>query len=656
MGVVYLFKLFSQKYPNAILKIPKRQVLKSVHPSDIDVLALDLNAIFHPCVHKVIEREQDRLGRYQKHSEIVPIDHKLFFKEICFQIETLRRVVNPKKQILLMIDGVASLSKQYQQRQRRFRSAVEKSVEAQKWFDTNAISCGTEFMNNLSRYIHVFIQKQMKQHKEWAQLEIIFSNEKVEGEGEQKIIRFIDEQNRSQKVKTNKTKNQSETQNVNQIHTQNEIINENNDKQSKTQNLNLIQTQNEDKDALTNKKSYVIFSPDADVLLLSMSLGIENVFVLRENAFQYVDKSQYFLVNIDILKHEIIHQNLANLVGEQTSENVSIFLTEQVMQRINDDLVFLFSLFGNDFLPSTVSMQLGNGGLDNLYTCYFKHHTINEFVVTHTVKNRKMKQVKLNQRLIIKILTSLVEFEDVFLNGLISKFDFDDMHDYKQDWYMRKLNISKEEDISVLCHEYLKAMVFVINYYQIKLPDWNWQYPYKYAPFLKDLIKIFSNPTFDINKISFIQNKPLTPLQQLISVLPPQSLDLLPTTFSNVLKMTSHNQTALKALNSLNNAKETTETTQTNFINHNLKQNFDNQNFMYLRDFYPSEILFDKEDKHADYESVVLIPFADIRVVLKLYKQNQHELSQQENKREKRGKSYFYKTQSPTNDLSITQF
>jgi 5'-3' exonuclease len=45
------------------------------------------------------------------------------FNMICNKIDEIVRITNPKKYLYLAIDGVPGLSKQTQQRQRRFKSA-----------------------------------------------------------------------------------------------------------------------------------------------------------------------------------------------------------------------------------------------------------------------------------------------------------------------------------------------------------------------------------------------------------------------------------------------------------------------------------------------------------------------------------------------------
>lgn len=77
-----------------------------------------------------------------------------------------------------------------QQRQRRFKSALEQKEAMEKLktsgepvpkkvFDSNCITPGTEFMARLSSHIKFFIQKKINEDQAWASIQIIFSGHDV---------------------------------------------------------------------------------------------------------------------------------------------------------------------------------------------------------------------------------------------------------------------------------------------------------------------------------------------------------------------------------------------------------------------------------------------------------------------------------------------
>jgi len=112
----------------------------------------------------------------------------------------ITQIVKPKVSVFLAIDGVAPRAKLNQQRSRRFRSAkdrIEAIQETQRknplmgsmtaegmmdgLFDSNCITPGTDFMARVSKTIHYFIRKKLKEDIGWRHLKVIFSGPEVPG-------------------------------------------------------------------------------------------------------------------------------------------------------------------------------------------------------------------------------------------------------------------------------------------------------------------------------------------------------------------------------------------------------------------------------------------------------------------------------------------
>ena len=87
-----------------------------------------MNGVIHYCAQKVYQ-----YGNFSKNKSLLKkqktrsgLKWQLrFFHEICERIEHLRKIVNPKKRLILCVDGIAGMAKMAQQRQRRFKSAKE---------------------------------------------------------------------------------------------------------------------------------------------------------------------------------------------------------------------------------------------------------------------------------------------------------------------------------------------------------------------------------------------------------------------------------------------------------------------------------------------------------------------------------------------------
>ena len=224
MGIFRYFYWHFQTYPDTIIQVQKGQRI-----GGFDLFALDLNAIFHPVCQ-----------RYYFENPGVKTNEGCYL-EICKEIDMLLSYVEPKEELILSIDGVAGMSKVNQQRQRRYRSAKEKSAADRAVFDTNQISVGTEWLRGLSNAIRAyFCVKKIK-------YTVILQDESIIGEGEHKIIRYL---------------------------------------QGK------------------DKKRICIYSPDADLLMLGLVLGKKNIFIFRPNVYNQLDIA-YFLVSMDKFKRSI---------------------------------------------------------------------------------------------------------------------------------------------------------------------------------------------------------------------------------------------------------------------------------------------------------------------------------------------------------------
>lgn len=117
-------------------------------------------------------------------------------------IDRIVAMVRPRKILYMAIDGVAPRAKMNQQRSRRFRAAKEakeKKEQEQKileelqaegrdvtnWseissqkFDSNVITPGTEFMDNVARGLQYYISERMTNKPGWSgvwSISIIFS-------------------------------------------------------------------------------------------------------------------------------------------------------------------------------------------------------------------------------------------------------------------------------------------------------------------------------------------------------------------------------------------------------------------------------------------------------------------------------------------------
>jgi 5'-3' exonuclease len=152
------------------------------------LLALDLNCAIYHCV-----RLQQTLTPYTV-ATASAFEAALVEKTVAY-IRKLHRHVG-SEQLYIAVDGVAPMAKLKQQRMRRFKSATgaeeearvkaaaegKRYVKAERW-DTNAITPGTGFMDNLTRALYAL------QESDRARIRASPADEP--GEGEQKIMAYL---------------------------------------------------------------------------------------------------------------------------------------------------------------------------------------------------------------------------------------------------------------------------------------------------------------------------------------------------------------------------------------------------------------------------------------------------------------------------------
>ena len=150
MGIFQFYSWFRKTFPKDIYKVD-RSISSELSFTDIDNLLIDMNGLFHTSAQKVF-----KYGSFKPHYDIVIREnnqtHQLVFKDICETLENILITVNPKRKLILCVDGPAPMAKQCQQRKRRYKSSMERK-EDDKSFDSNQMTPGTKFMDHLSKYI-----------------------------------------------------------------------------------------------------------------------------------------------------------------------------------------------------------------------------------------------------------------------------------------------------------------------------------------------------------------------------------------------------------------------------------------------------------------------------------------------------------------------
>lgn len=474
MGIFNFFRFFESSFKDNIYRI--KSSIKSEVYIDIDNLMIDMNGIFHTSAQKIF-----RYGSFPPSS--IPIkndrvNQERVFRDVCFTIEKLLLVVNPNKRLILCVDGSAPIAKQIQQSKRRYVSSLKRS-EDDDTFDSNCISPGTEFMDSMNGYIVRFLKSRMMDNPFWKNLEIVFSTDKVEAEGEHKIQSYVRKYGK-------------------------------------------------------DEESFLIHGSDADLIMLSL-ISHKKFYVLRDDR----NMKDYLLLDMPHIRPKIIEmmrwrekKDYQGLVTYKFSEEWAI-----------NDFVFLCFMVGNDFLAHVPALEIVEGGIEVLVNTYkqvceegeegsghltrktngkiiFSPKNLCRFFEIISEYEKELLERKMKNR--EKYFPDPVLIDSVILNQETKFYDVD--IDRYRSLYCERHFGKSIDDMDEICHEYIDGLRWVLLYYTSGVPEWSWYFPHHYTPPAKALCKSFKTFSGRVFRI----NKPLLPFVQLMCILPLKSRKLLP--------------------------------------------------------------------------------------------------------------------------------
>jgi len=237
-------------------------------------------------------------------------DIKNIFKEIEKYLKNLLFIIQTKK-VYIAVDGVPSLAKMLEQKKRRYLGEIINDIVNN---DKKVLEEKERDNDKKEKFEKILISPATKFMEELMSflknikiedVDITISDYNEEGEGEMKIIRYI-----------------------------------------KKNNLDNI----------------FVYSPDSDMILLLSMLELKNLILFRhdqknskiengeyEYVYNYLDVNSFKKVLIDYVKSKKII-NFNN-------------------QKIINDIIYIFTLFGNDFLPKVESLKV-ESDLFILIDCY----------------------------------------------------------------------------------------------------------------------------------------------------------------------------------------------------------------------------------------------------------------------------------------------
>jgi 5'-3' exonuclease len=445
-------------------------ILQKSHPGSIDWLWMDFNCLIYHCLRRPGTPE------YPGHDLRIEWE-KGFLEIISKYCQHIIKEVNPKKGVYIAIDGVVPMAKMRQQRLRRFKSAwltehglVEGSDPSKESWDTNSITPGTEFMNQLAKSL-----SKLCEHKK-GKVKWILSSSNEPGEGEHKIM----EQWRTGEF----------------------------------------------------MGSHAVYGLDADLIVLSLlnKKKEEPVWLFREQIEMgevirdETGDESYTWFSIDKLGEHLQPQ-----IGDHTLTEYCFimsvlgndFLPSSLSYKMRDDgheAILDFLKENSTNLLDQASGQILNDGLYTLFRWLAKseQERIQRFVFKKNAMSRNYSDLKIgdnNWPLGQNIEKQLIDSEN---RTLVLNWN----EIYHTEW----LNgINKK----TICSEYVYGLHWIWSYYTGEMNKicFNWYYPWNLPPLWSWLIE--SPLEFEFPGKLYVRREDILPTEQLCLVLPFQSWYLL---------------------------------------------------------------------------------------------------------------------------------
>lgn len=479
MGIPHYFYVITRKYAGILL-----QQLPSHKPCTH--LLFDYNSLIHPASQQFLKD----LKKQPKDLE------KGILQEVWKCTQEIIEIVRPEKSVQIFIDGVAPIAKMNQQRRRRFLSIYRKKLSGlESLWDSNTISPGTTFMGRL----HASLKAHIRLNKQHYQYYLSTSDEP--GEGEHKIFKRLREKQ------------------------------------------------------VDNQDVKVIYGMDADLIMLSLISNFENIYLMRDNS-TYLD--------INALRKGILmdlYHNYHLNFEESVLENP---FSEKAREIIESYIVLCFIL-GNDFIPHPIHINLKKGGHEELIM-----HAVNLWnktdipivdINTNTIQWNFITQLldTLSMTENDTVYKTVYDYKnkkalsepDIENYPLIHKDPFiDEMlyHIDKNKWrqyYYKHLFNTALNDTTIIknsCDLYIKGILWTYQYYKQIPKDPNWYYPYAYAPSIRDISNHLNIHIQEYEQLKkrWEEKHPIdtfiTPIEQLLSILPEESHHCLPVKYQNIIQ------------------------------------------------------------------------------------------------------------------------
>lgn len=480
MGIPSYFKHIIDRYP---------QLLRNA--AEADILCMDFNCLIYGCLKSPALPPYSLASRNEW--------ERVLLSEITRYVLYVWKKVGSPSTVLLAIDGVVPMAKIRQQRLRRFKSvwlgAKERELGArtgESW-DTNSITPGTEFMEALSRSLAALCKSR---GAGWS-----VSDASEEGEGEQKIMKWVRDQPTS---------------------------------------------------ALDGKR-IAVYGLDADLIVLCLL----HSKLIPNASWSIVREKQEFggkALPVEFGKEEFLSLNVGGL------SNI-LFPSADVRDIL--DYICGMSLLGNDFLPHSLGIHIREAGHDLLRDALSQGENLTQREASttrqhltewdargHVTVNREALQVILERWASLEEESIKTAFKNKYKRKLYPRTPAEQVmmpvqnlplewaaekgmwnrstggleEDWREAYYSYRTPFTVTDgDVRGRCLEWCRGLQWILDYYTGQAPvDREWMFAWSYPPLWRDLaITVESLDT--LPSVSSDARLPLKPQEQLALVLPRES-------------------------------------------------------------------------------------------------------------------------------------
>lgn len=500
-------------------------LLRSV-PQYVSSFSLDMNGLIHQCAQIVYaygEHADPQRAELVAKADPLYLEVELH-NTLASKLMMLLSNVQPQEILVLAVDGVAPQAKIQQQRQRRYRAALERELKptvvgrsrltqpTSTWggrkstksdqdtgrvaFDSNAITPGTDFMIRLDS----FIQRWLLTNQPVLPAKVIYSGHLVPGEGEHKIMDLM----RSGEI--------------------------------------------------TGNGAHVLYGLDADLILLSLISPLRNIFLMREDIRDVVSIDN---LAVGLTKDLSVETTLEGGVQHHQLGGQHFDLTKL------KDFVLMSFLIGNDFLPHQPSLDSMTQAINTMMTVYKDLNqplTLADGIdwANFTAFLNLLQQYE--PGFLAEAATRDVKYPSRMLQAASQSGQFD-YNTFRGAWYQNALGprvqlqsealsqvlAPSTDRIVAMCLNYLDGLNWVLRYYVggTGNVDVSYLYRYHHTPLLGDLSSVLGQLveteavqqlTGGIPKEEMVL---FSPVHQMLAVLPPRSIHLIPPEVRHLMSASS---------------------------------------------------------------------------------------------------------------------